>query len=176
MSQGDGEDPEVQGGADVAGDRRGGVDPGGSRGTGWSMQTRRSQGEGAGGTRGARELVDCRATAERRELGAMVEPTGQRAEADSGAQRLEAESRDTPTMAKLEDGSSHRIDGGLRRGGRAGICEPPGFRTDKSGKGALSELTLRCGTVTAPYSAHPQHTWSKNTTKTGPRGVTTCVL
>ncbi len=39
------------------------------------------------------ELVDCRATVERRELGAMVEPTGQRAEVESGPRRLEVESR-----------------------------------------------------------------------------------
>ncbi len=51
------------------------------------------------------ELVDCRATAERRELGAMVEPTDQWAEADSRPRRLEAESRDTSAPATLEDGS-----------------------------------------------------------------------
>ncbi len=40
----------------------------------------------------------CQTKAERRELGAMVEPAGQRAEA-------EVESRETPTTATLEDGS-----------------------------------------------------------------------
>ncbi len=49
--------------------------------------------------------MDCRATVERRELGPMVEPTGQRAEAESGPRRLEAESRETPTTVTLEDGS-----------------------------------------------------------------------
>ncbi len=51
------------------------------------------------------ELVDCRATVEKRELGATVKPKGQWAEAESGPRRLEAESRETPTMAMLEDGS-----------------------------------------------------------------------
>ncbi len=55
------------------------------------------------------ELVDCRATVERRELGPMVEPTGQRAEAESGPRRLEAESRETPTTATLEDGSPAKL-------------------------------------------------------------------
>ncbi len=33
----------------------------------------------------------------------MVEPAGQRAKAESGPQRLEVESRETPTTATLED-------------------------------------------------------------------------
>ncbi len=42
--------------------------------------------------------------AERRELGAMVEPLGRRAEAESGTQRLEAEARDSPAMVTMEPG------------------------------------------------------------------------
>ncbi len=49
--------------------------------------------------------MDRWATAERRELGAMVELAGQRAEAEAGPQRLEAELRETLTTATLEDGS-----------------------------------------------------------------------
>ncbi len=41
---------------------------------------------------------------EARELGAEVEPLGLRAEAESGPRRLEAEVRDTPAPATLEDG------------------------------------------------------------------------
>ncbi len=51
------------------------------------------------------EPVNRWATAERRELGAMVELAGQRTEAESGPRRLEAESRETPTTATLEGGS-----------------------------------------------------------------------
>ncbi len=90
--------------------------------------------------------MDYRATVERRELGAIVEPTGQWSEAESGPRRLEAESRETPTTATLEDGSPaelapHRwwAEGEQRGcqttaveeagvGGRVGICEPPGFQ------------------------------------------------
>ncbi len=90
--------------------------------------------------------MDCRATVERRELGAMVEPTGPRAEVEPGPQRLEAGVRDTPAPATLEDGSPvglapHRwwAEGEQRgcqmtaveevgAGGRAGNCEPPGFQ------------------------------------------------
>ncbi len=39
-----------------------------------------------------------------RELGAMVEPLGQRAEAESGTQRLEAETRDPPATMPMETG------------------------------------------------------------------------
>ncbi len=40
--------------------------------------------------------------AERRELGAMVEPLDRRAEAESRTQRLEAETRDPPAMTPME--------------------------------------------------------------------------
>ncbi len=50
------------------------------------------------------ELVDQWVTVEARELGAEVEPLGLRAEAESGPRRLEAEVRDTPAPAMLEDG------------------------------------------------------------------------
>ncbi len=49
------------------------------------------------------ELVDCQAMMEWSELGAMVESTGQWAEAESGPRRLEAESRETMITATLED-------------------------------------------------------------------------
>ncbi len=41
---------------------------------------------------------------ERRELGVMVEPLGRRADAESGTQRLEAETRDPPAMTPMETG------------------------------------------------------------------------
>ncbi len=50
------------------------------------------------------ELVDRWVTVEARELGAEVEPLGLRSEAESGPRRLEAEVRDTPAPATLEDG------------------------------------------------------------------------
>ncbi len=51
--------------------------------------------------------MDCRATVERRKLGAMDEPTGQRAE--SRPRMLEADLRETPTKATLEDGSPAKL-------------------------------------------------------------------
>ncbi len=39
----------------------------------------------------------------------MLEPSGQRAEVESGPRRLEAKSRETPTTAMLEDGSPAKI-------------------------------------------------------------------
>ncbi len=45
------------------------------------------------------------ATVEGREQGAIVKLSGQRAEAESGPWRLEAESRETLTTATLENGS-----------------------------------------------------------------------
>ncbi len=60
-----------------------------SRGAGWqTMAEPEREGSPA-------ELMNCRATVERRELGAMAEPKGQWAEAESGPRRLEAESRET---------------------------------------------------------------------------------
>ena len=52
------------------------------------------------------ELVDRRATVEMRELGAMVQPQGRRAEAESEDRRLEVELRDPPdsTPTELEMG------------------------------------------------------------------------
>ncbi len=44
-------------------------------------------------------------TVEARELGAEVEPLGLRTETESGPRRLEAEMRETPVPATLEDGS-----------------------------------------------------------------------
>ncbi len=69
----------------------------------WSpeVQDGRSQTKAEPEGRGSpEELVDCQATVEKRELGAMVEPTGQRPE-------VEAESRETPTT--LEDGSPAKL-------------------------------------------------------------------
>ncbi len=55
-SKGDGEDPEVLGGADGAGDRCGGVDPGGRGGAGATEERGGAEGmkepDGAGGTKG----------------------------------------------------------------------------------------------------------------------------
>ncbi len=51
------------------------------------------------------ELVDRWVTVEARELGAEVEPLGLRTETESGPRRLEAEMRETPVPATLEDGS-----------------------------------------------------------------------
>lgn len=45
------------------------------------------------------ELVDYKATVERRELGAMVEPTGQRAKVESRPCRLEAEVRENTSSS-----------------------------------------------------------------------------
>lgn len=42
--------------------------------------------------------------AERRNLGAMVEPLDRRAKVDSRTKRLEAETRDPPAMAPMETG------------------------------------------------------------------------
>ncbi len=57
--QGDGEDPEVLGGADGAGDRHGGVDPGGRGGAGATEERGGAEGmkepDGAGGTKGQGE-------------------------------------------------------------------------------------------------------------------------
>ncbi len=69
-------------------------------------------------------MRDLRATAERMELGAMVESLGRWAEAKSGTQRLEAETRDplATTSMETEVGSdlcsALRGDGGL--GSRSG--------------------------------------------------------
>ncbi len=75
-----------------------------------------------------------------------MEPMGQRAEAESRPRRLEAELRETLTTAMLEDGSHMEIaphrwwaEGEQRgcqttaveeagAGGRADICEHPGFQ------------------------------------------------
>ncbi len=48
--------------------------------------------------------MDRRVTVEVRELGAEVELLGLWVEAESGPQRLQAEVRDTPAPAILEDG------------------------------------------------------------------------
>ncbi len=53
-----------------------------------------------------------------RELGAEVEPLGLQAEAESGPQRLEAEVRDSPATATMEDGR-HTELGGLMVSKRA---------------------------------------------------------
>ncbi len=62
---------------------------------------------------------------ERRELGAMVEPLGRRAEAESRTQRLEAKTRDPPAMTPMETGRpavnpAHRWWAGMTGGGRRG--------------------------------------------------------
>ncbi len=41
---------------------------------------------------------------EKRELGAMVEPLGRRAEAESGCLRLKVETGDSPAMTPMETG------------------------------------------------------------------------
>ncbi len=102
---GERKEPNGAGGTERRGAARGEE----SRGDGGSTL---NQG-GAGGMREPVELVDRWVTVEARELGADVEPLGLRTEAESGPRRLEAEVRETPTPATLEDGS-HRIDGGLR--------------------------------------------------------------
>ncbi len=65
--------------------------------------------------RGSRaELVDCRATVERRELGPMVEPTGQRAEGLGGWRGSRGKLRPPRRWRMAVPPSSHRIDGRLR--------------------------------------------------------------
>ncbi len=95
--------------------------------------------------------MDRWAIAENRELRAMVELTGRQAEVESGALRLEVEARDPPATVMLEDGRPTELtpyrwwaEGEQRgcqmtaveetgAGGKAGICEHPGFQ-DWTGK------------------------------------------
>ncbi len=128
-SQGDAGDPGGHGGADGSGDRgeggspeiRGGAErlrtqvelTGGRSPTEPVGRSNEAQSRGYGGStptkaepkvRGSPvELIDRRVTVEARELGAEVEPLGLRAETESGPRRLEAEVRDNPAPATLED-------------------------------------------------------------------------
>ncbi len=102
------------------------------------------------------EPVDRWATAERRELGAMVEPAGQRAEAESGPRRLEPESRETSTTATLEDGSPAKLAPhrwwaeGEQRGYQTTAVEEAevggmvGIFEERALEGALEARALEC--------------------------------
>ncbi len=93
---------------------------------------------------------------ERRELGATVEPKGQRAEAESGPWRLEAESRETLTTATLEDGSPAELAPhrwwaeGEQRGCQTTVVEEAGSHTltdviSSSGSAAILSSVAPCG-------------------------------
>ncbi|KAL0198272.1 hypothetical protein M9458_006812, partial [Cirrhinus mrigala] len=76
---------------------RGIEEPDGAVGTRRSLRSR---------VRSPVEPVDCRATVEKRELGAMVELLGLQAEAESWILSLEAETRGPPAVTPMETGRS----------------------------------------------------------------------
>ncbi len=97
------------------------------------------------------ELVDRWVTVEARELGAEVEPLGLRAEVESGPRRLEAEVRDTPAPATLEDGRPTGL-APYRSGaeGERGGCQT----TAVEEAGASERASGRAGGRAFPRSGH----------------------
>ncbi len=125
ICQGDGEDPEVLGVADGAGNRRGGVDPGGHGGARATEERGGAEGmkepDGARGRKGQGEAGGVESwdagwlTPDQGGAEWMREPVRasglpshggeEGARSHGGGRASEAGSRETPTTAMLEDGS-----------------------------------------------------------------------